>query len=334
MEEVAVSVICITYNHKNYIRRALDGVVSQRTNFKFEVIVHDDASTDGTADIVREYAEKYPDIIKPIFQFENQYSKGKKIIKDFVFSYLKGKYVAFCEGDDYWYDVDKLQLQFDALERNPQCVICSHYVEQIDSDTKKQTSVWPEIELETGILSREKQVDVALKTFMHFNSMFVAKSVYEDFLYGDYSFVKLMPVGDMAMALFFAEKGNLFFIHRKMSVYNHGVQGSWTERVWNDKNCFNDHLNKMERAIESCKTEFASFDYFRQMLDYYLKKIKFEGALHNYDYGIIFGRSYQNFFKLLNNKYKVKLCLGRIFPKLIIWYDNKKSNARAKQSNQ
>lgn len=81
MEDVAVSVICITYNHKNYIRRALDGFVSQKTNFKFEVIVHDDASTDGTADIVREYAEKYSDIIKPIFQVENQYSKGKKLLK-------------------------------------------------------------------------------------------------------------------------------------------------------------------------------------------------------------------------------------------------------------
>lgn len=117
-----VSVISLTYNHAPYIRECLDGFLMQKTDFSFEVIIHDDASTDGTSDIVREYAGKYPDIIKPIIQTENQYSKHRdfnKILK-FCFDRCKGKYIAFCEGDDYWIDPLKLQKQVDFLEKNPE----------------------------------------------------------------------------------------------------------------------------------------------------------------------------------------------------------------------
>ena len=97
-----VSICCITYNHAPYIRQCLDGFMMQQTNFTFEVLIHDDASTDGTADIIREYESKYPDIIKPIYQTENQYSKGVKVSATFNFPRAKGKYIAMCEGDDYW----------------------------------------------------------------------------------------------------------------------------------------------------------------------------------------------------------------------------------------
>ena len=106
-----LSICCVTYNHKKYIRQCLDSFLMQKTNFKFEIIIHDDASTDGTADIIKEYYEKYPDIIKPIFQTENQFSQGKSISKTFIYPRIKGKYVALCEGDDYWTDPYKLQKQ-------------------------------------------------------------------------------------------------------------------------------------------------------------------------------------------------------------------------------
>jgi len=98
----------------------------QKTTFAFEVLIHDDASTDGTADIIREYEKKYPDIIKPIYQTENQYSKGIKNTLTYQFPRAKGKYIAFCEGDDYWTDPYKLQKQADFLEANPEYNLCSH----------------------------------------------------------------------------------------------------------------------------------------------------------------------------------------------------------------
>ena len=119
-QEVLVSVSCVTYNHSKYIRQCIDGFLMQKTNFAFEILIHDDASNDDTADIIREYEFKYPDKIKPIYQTENQYSKGISPTFKFNFPRAKGKYIALCEGDDYWTDPYKLQKQVDFLEANPE----------------------------------------------------------------------------------------------------------------------------------------------------------------------------------------------------------------------
>ena len=114
-----VTIRCITYNHESYIRQCLDGFLMQKTTFRFEAIVHDDASTDGTATIIREYADKYPNIIKPIFETENQYSKRDGSLRRILDAHTHGKYIAMCEGDDYWTDPYKLQKQVDFLESHP-----------------------------------------------------------------------------------------------------------------------------------------------------------------------------------------------------------------------
>ena len=129
MEEARVplvSIRCLVYNHEPFLRQCLDGFVMQKTSFPFEAIVHDDASTDGSVAIIREYAEKYPDIIKPIYETENQYSKGtlSKIIINAC--HPDAKYIAYCEGDDYWTDPDKLQLQVDFLETHPDYYMTCH----------------------------------------------------------------------------------------------------------------------------------------------------------------------------------------------------------------
>ena len=112
------SIRCLTYNHEQYIRQCLDGFVMQKTNFPFEIIIHDDASTDKTAEIIREYAEKYSNI-HAILETENQYSKHDGSLARIVNQAIRGKYVALCEGDDYWTDPLKLQKQVDFLEKNP-----------------------------------------------------------------------------------------------------------------------------------------------------------------------------------------------------------------------
>ena len=123
-ERPIVTIRCITYNQEKYIRQCLDGFIMQKTNFKFEAIVHDDASTDSTANIIREYAQRYPNIIKPILETENQYSKGT--LHNVLDPLMTGKYIAICEGDDYWTDQYKLQKQVDFLESNPSYFMCFH----------------------------------------------------------------------------------------------------------------------------------------------------------------------------------------------------------------
>ena len=122
--DILVSVVTLTYNHRNFIRQCIEGILMQQTRFKFELLIHDDASTDGTAQIIREYEITYPDIVKPIYQTENQYSKGVRIGSQYLYPKAQGKYIAECEGDDYWVDPLKLQKQVDYLESNPECGLC------------------------------------------------------------------------------------------------------------------------------------------------------------------------------------------------------------------
>ena len=117
---IIVTVRCAAYNHAPYIRQCLEGFVMQKTDFRFEVIVHDDASTDGTTDIIREYVAKYPYIIKPIYETENQYSKHDGSLRRIMDAHTRGKYIALCEGDDYWIDPYKLQKQVDFLYSHPE----------------------------------------------------------------------------------------------------------------------------------------------------------------------------------------------------------------------
>lgn len=125
MSNPLVSISCITYNHAPYIRQCLDSFLMQQCDFNYEILIHDDASTDGTSDIIREYHEKYPEIIKPIIQKENQWSQGVRgMMARFNFPRAKGKYIALCEGDDYWTDPLKLQKQVDFLEGNPDFSLC------------------------------------------------------------------------------------------------------------------------------------------------------------------------------------------------------------------
>ena len=122
-----VAIHCLVYNHEPYLRDCLEGFVMQQTNFPFVAIVHDDASTDSSAAIIREYEEKYPDIIKPIYETENQYSKRNGSlgrIMNAAIDATGAKYVAFCEGDDYWTDPLKLQKQVDFMEVNPEYGLC------------------------------------------------------------------------------------------------------------------------------------------------------------------------------------------------------------------
>lgn len=125
-EKPLVIIRSLVYNHEPYLRDCLEGFVMQQTTFPFVAVVHDDCSTDNSAAIIREYAEKYPHIIKPVYETENQYSKHdgslRRVMNEACGKY-GAKYYALCEGDDYWTDPHKLQKQVDFLERNPDYIL-------------------------------------------------------------------------------------------------------------------------------------------------------------------------------------------------------------------
>lgn len=128
-----LSILCITYNHAGFISRTIESFLMQEVDFPYEIVIHDDASTDGTTGIVRQYQAMYPHIIKTIIQDENQYSKGN-VIFDTIKSKATGKYLAFCEGDDYWTDPSKLKIQCNFLDNHPEIAVTGHDSCAVDPD--------------------------------------------------------------------------------------------------------------------------------------------------------------------------------------------------------
>ena len=210
-ERPLVSIHCLTFNQAPYIRQCLDGFVMQKTNFPFEAIVHDDASTDGTAEIIKEYAEKYPNIIKPILEKENQYTKiGFSGIEQLMAEKEKGKYIAICEGDDYWTDSLKLQKQVDFLESHPDYGL--HYTQayQLNQQTGEKSIGWAkQSDFEHAILTDSPIITLC--------------ACYRKELLDDYETV-VQPKRDWLMSdypkwLYIAQKSNIQFDPAITGVY-------------------------------------------------------------------------------------------------------------------
>ncbi|MFG6426962.1 MAG: glycosyltransferase [Muribaculaceae bacterium] len=217
-QKVMVAIRCITYNHEPYIRDALEGFVMQKTNFSFVAIVHDDASTDGTAAIIREYAEKYPDIIKPIYETENQYSKRDGSLSRIMNAACEAtgaKYIAFCEGDDYWTDSLKLQKQVDFLEHNLEYGMCCtkslrFYVE---SNKFEDLLVPPTLSLDQLLLSNTLSTPTVILR---------ADLMYDYYDSGILDEIKeQMPIvmGDYPLWLWVAWKSKIYYISSPTVVY-------------------------------------------------------------------------------------------------------------------
>jgi glycosyltransferase involved in cell wall biosynthesis len=138
---ILVSICCLSYNHEPYIKECLEGFLKQKTDFDFEILIHDDASTDNTQSIIKEYEVKYPEIIKPICQTENQWSQGINPSRRFNYSRVQGKYIAMCEGDDYWTDPSKLQKQVDFLEKNEDYAVVYHNSQALRENGKLDSTL-------------------------------------------------------------------------------------------------------------------------------------------------------------------------------------------------
>lgn len=227
MNKIMVSISCTTYNHENYITDAIESFLMQKTNFAYEILIHDDASTDRTPEIIKEYELKYPGLIKPIYQKENQYSKGIKVGK-FNRERAKGKYIAVCEGDDYWIDPYKLQKQVDYMEKHPECSLCVHAAYRVRPD--KTVLKLPFRPHRCNKVFTIEEIIEGGGGLFPTNSM-MYRAVYINSNKRLPVFYEKAPVGDYPLAIYLALQGSVYYIDEFMSAYRVGVPSSWTSRI-------------------------------------------------------------------------------------------------------
>lgn len=265
--DILVSVLCTAYNHEKYIADAVEGVINQRTEFRYELIIHDDASSDRTAKIIREYEKKYPQIIRTIIQKENQFSHCH-IYPSFLFPEVKGKYIAFCEGDDYWTDEEKLQKQVEFLEAHENYSMCMHNAVKINVESGEQSylDTFPK----DGTYSQEEQIKVGLGTDFPAFASYVVRA---DYLKKIPSFFLNSNVLDYPLRQFYADQGEVYYFQKPMSVYRVSTLQSYMKKTKQSQSFYNKYTLEMIRFFEKFN-EYTDRKFYglleRKMLSDYL----------------------------------------------------------------
>lgn len=301
-KNILVSICCITYNHEHYIRDALDSFLMQQTDFSFEILIHDDASTDNTANIIREYEEKFPGIIKPIYQQCNQYSRGV-VITRLNLQRAQGKYVALCEGDDYWTDPKKLQLQTDYMESHPYCSLCTHSAKVVSEDARKVGKMRP-ARRDTEFTASDMIIGGG--DMIATNSMFFPYEKWQNCP----DFFKLWPVGDYPLAIYLSIAGEVHYIDQAMSAYRTGISGQWTAALRQSQDNLRNHFMQIDEKLEELD-ELTGFQYSLAIK----KRIRIDqiymGNLYVLDNPI-----YRDAYEALPLIYKIKVWLQYQYPQL------------------
>ena len=309
-ENIQVSVICNAFNHGKYIRDALEGFIKQKTNFTFEVLVHDDASTDNTAEIIREYEAKYPDIIKPIYQTENQYSKKIKITRTFQVPRIKGKYVALCEGDDYWTDPLKLQKQYDFMEANPDYTMCTCSTVWFDmklgkAKNKCSTLEDRDVPIEEIILEKKGRVFQYATFFLRSDIFLQVPEWFSHF-----------KVGDFPLSLHAASTGKVRMLADTMAVYRYGVPGSWSDRAEN----IDFRTDVLSKSIEGLSEFNKMTDYkYNEVIVKRIKMTKYNLARRNCDFKAMRSGELREIYLSKDLPHRMSDFVMCKFPKLHSW---------------
>lgn len=314
-----VSICCITYNHEKYISDTIESFLMQETSYPFEIIIHDDASNDNTKSIIEFYRNKHPDIIKVISQKENQYSKGKKVLFDYVLPEVNGKYIAFCEGDDFWKSKYKLEKQISFLEGNKTYSSCFHSVEIVNLD-KSVTGRYLGPKGKGNMQSKlSKNVQGG---FIHISSLVIKSDILKPNLP---NWVLKSQHGDVALALLASVYGKVYFLDDPMSCYRIGVENSIMTKL---------------RKQSSDKNKQIEYHFQRNI---FLKEVdKYYGYKYHEEIKLIIDASElkilllkRNFVKSLKLKYikvyfqkgfkeSVKFIINSIFPNILFVIKSKR----------
>lgn len=315
--EPMVSVCCTTYQHVNFIRDAIEGFISQRTNFPIEIIIRDDASTDGTAQIVAEYAERYPAIIRPILNTENMFRKlGMSPMLDCM-SFAQGKYIALCEGDDYWTDPAKLQKQVDFLEANPEYVLTGGYAKQIfQSENFQVVHDKPRynssFDFDTGFLFCENPLSTLTACFRNN----VIKEFPDIYLYG--------AGGDRRLYMLLSQHGKCRYVHEALGVYRihkggitNEFKGGWKARVKGMEKIL-DRTDKWNRYFENkfaVEAESLKQSMYLKLLRIHLSNFSWRKAIYYAGLMKNRGKGFKNSILIYSLTMLNKIGLGKGYEK-------------------
>lgn len=263
------TVLLITYNHKPYFRQAIESVLAQKTKYSFKIHVFDDASTDGTSELVREYADRYPDKVKAFIAEENQ---GAQTNFWSAYQSVDTKYCALLECDDYWCGEEKLELQIDALEQNPECSFCAHNTRIVNvGDTCRRfednTLLVTSQEMQGGGIYSLKSFEMLYSGYInHLDSRVIRMCCI------DFSELKNKEtlLYDNAQFFYLISKGFLFYIDRVMGVYNQTGTGTFSGEKLICR--MRTHINNLLQANEDINyaAEKVIYEHLNSFLGYNL----------------------------------------------------------------
>jgi glycosyltransferase involved in cell wall biosynthesis len=297
LDKPLVTVLCTSYNHEKYIEQTIEGFLTQETNFPFEVIIHDDASTDNSQKIIKEYEEKYPKIIKGVYQIKNRFSQGLKN-GPILYPMAKGEYVALCDGDDYWTDSKKLQIQIDEMKKYPEVELSFHPARQLvdeklgkeiahHSDDKKIFTISEVIRGDGG--------------FCPTISLMIKQNVLINL--PEFYYTKA-PVGDLYLQIFASLKGGALYIPNNMAVYRVNSIGSWSSQI-NNYNKMNKLTNKSIEAMDAMN-DFLENRYSND-ISYLKSKTYYKLAVF-----CICNDLFKEFEEIIIKAYNMKPCFNRV----------------------
>lgn len=325
MGDIEVTICCVTFNHAKYVRKCLDTLVCQETNFKYEILIHDDLSQDGTIGIIQEYAKKYPDIIVPYIEEENQYSKGNRaIIINLMLGLARGKYIAICEGDDFWNDEKKLQKQYDLLEQNSDCVMCTHKVRTVDETGQQIIAYIPKDYNEKKVINGDWYVKHILENdrhLFHTSSMFFRKSAMEKDFGNIPPFMTVAATEDRVLFLYYGSKGNLIYLPDEMSSYRSMSEGSWSSKMVKYRDRFYANDQDILEMIDGFN-KYTNYKY-KDSVYAYETIVKFRTLQYELNCKELCSKRYEELFQTLSKKEQIyfRICskiplLGKSYRKL------------------
>ncbi len=307
-----VTFMCTTYNQESYIEEAIIGFLNQKTTFPYEIIIHDDCSIDGTREVIEKYQKKYPNIIRSIFQVENQYSKGNSV-SEIAAHQARAEYIASCEGDDYWTNEDKIQKQFELML----------------SDSTISMIVTPgKVEVGGKILDKiegfhgDHVKTISAQDILNMRESLAPTASYfvkKEYLLKTKSLFRRAPVGDLFIELYCAANGKLVYLPEVSCVYRCMAKNSWSERMSRDIGNAVRHTESMKKIINESKDiqGFENLDWSAKLSQSYFNL----AALHFKSKKFTEYRKYidiSNSYKKLHGKQRILLYSKTVAPTLYL----------------